>query len=412
MKRRVVISGVGSVSPLGTTATALWQGAKAGKCGISKIEGIDLGKLKVSVAGQAKEYKDEEHFDLKAARRMDRVTKLGIVAAREAIKDSGINLDEVDKESCGVIVSSGIGGLKSIENEHETGMTKGFHRVFPFFIPMAISNITAGSIAIEFGFKASCHCIVTACASATDSIGEGFRRIRDSYQDLALVGGTEASITKLGLGGFSSMKALSFSDDVNRASIPFDKERSGFVMGEGSGILLLEEYEHAKKRNAKIYAEVIGYGSTCDAYHITAPNEEGLGAAKCMEMALKDANITPDKIDYINAHGTSTPLNDLCETKAIKKVFKDHAYKLMVSSSKSIVGHLLGASGGVEAIITAMSLKEGFVPPTINYREKDEECDLDIVPCEGRNATIEYAISNSFGFGGHNASIVLKKYQN
>ncbi len=409
MSRRVVISGMGSVSPLGNTVSDLWQGAKAGKCGIDKIQGIDLGKLKVSVAGQAKGYKDEDYFDLKAARRMDRVTKLGIVAAREAIKDSGIDLASLDKTRCGVIVSSGIGGLQSIENEHETGMTKGFHRIFPFFIPMAISNITGGTIAIEFGFEGSCHCIVTACASATDSIGEGFRRIRDSYQDIVLVGGSEASVCKLGLGGFSSMKALSFSDDVNRASIPFDKERSGFVMGEGSGILLLEEYEHAKKRNAKIYAEVVGYGSTCDAYHITAPNEEGLGAARCMEEALKDANLSPEKIDYINAHGTSTPLNDACETKAVKKVFKDHAYQLMMSSSKSMLGHLLGASGGVEAIITAMSLKEGFVTPTINYRERDENCDLDIVPCEGREANIEYAISNSFGFGGHNASIVLKK---
>ncbi len=411
MKRRVVISGMGAVSPLGTTVHDLWQGAKMGKCGLSKIEGIDLGKLKVSVAGQAKDYKDEDYFDQKSARRMDRVTKLGIVAAREAIEDSALDLDKIDKTNCGVIVSSGIGGLQSIENEHETGMTKGFHRVFPFFIPMAISNITAGSIAIELGFQGSCHCIVTACASATDSIGEGFRRIRDGYQDIVLAGGTEASITQLGLGGFSSMKALSFSDDISRASIPFDKERSGFVMGEGSGIVLLEEYEHAKRRNATIYAEIVGYGSTCDAHHITAPNEEGLGAARCMEMALKDAGLSPERIDYINAHGTSTPLNDLCETKAIKKVFKDHAYKLMMSSTKSIVGHLLGASGGVEAIITALSLREGFITPTINYREQDENCDLDIVPCVGRKADIEYAISNSFGFGGHNASIVLKKYQ-
>ncbi len=410
MSRRVVITGIGAVSPLGNTVEKLWQGTKAGHCGIREIQGMDLTNHKAHLAGQVIDFREEDYFDKKVARRMDRVTQLGIVAAREAIKDSGLVLEELDKDVCGVIVSSGIGGLETIERENASGMTKGFHRISPFFIPMAITNITAGSIAIEFGFRGSCHCIVTACASATDSIGESFRRIRDGYQDVMLAGGAEASVTPLGLGGFSAMKALSFSEDVSRASIPFDKERNGFVMGEGSGILILEEYEHAKARNAKIYAEIIGYGTTCDAYHITAPNAEGLGAEKCMAMALKDAQLSETKIDYINAHGTSTPLNDLCETKAIKSVFGQHAQNLMVSSTKSMVGHLLGASGGIEAIVTAMSLKEGFVTPTIHYREKDEDCDLDIVPNVGRKANLQYAISNSFGFGGHNATIVFKKH--
>lgn len=410
MSRRVVITGIGAVSPLGNTVEKLWQGTKAGHCGIREIQGMDLTNHKAHLAGQVIDFREEDYFDKKVARRMDRVTQLGIVAAREAIKDSGLVLEELDKDVCGVIVSSGIGGLETIERENASGMTKGFHRISPFFIPMAITNITAGSIAIEFGFRGSCHCIVTACASATDSIGESFRRIRDGYQDVMLAGGAEASVTPLGLGGFSAMKALSFSEDVSRASIPFDKERNGFVMGEGSGILILEEYEHAKARNAKIYAEIIGYGTTCDAYHITAPNAEGLGAVKCMAMALKDAQLSETKIDYINAHGTSTPLNDLCETKAIKSVFGQHAQNLMVSSTKSMVGHLLGASGGIEAIVTAMSLKEGFVTPTIHYREKDEDCDLDIVPNVGRKANLQYAISNSFGFGGHNATIVFKKH--
>lgn len=409
MGRRVVVTGLGAVSPLGSTAKALWEGAKAGKCGIRKLEGIEMIDMKATIGGQAIDYKEEEHFDKKAARRMDRVTKLGLVAAREAILDSGLDLTSLDMDRCGVIVSSGIGGLETIEREETNGITKGYGRVSPFFIPMAITNITAGTIAIEFGFKGSCHCVVTACASATDSIGEAFRRIRDGYQDVMIAGGTEASVTPLGLAGFASMKALSFSEDPTRGSIPFDKERSGFVMGEGSGILILEEYEHALKRGAKIYAEIAGYGTTCDAYHITAPSSEGDGATKCMEMAISDAGIKKEEVNYVNAHGTSTPLNDMTETKAIKKCFGEHAYKLMVSSTKSMVGHLLGASGGVEAIVTVMSVKENFVTPTINYREKDEDCDLDIVPNVGREAEVNCAISNSFGFGGHNATILFKK---
>lgn len=409
MGRRVVVTGLGAVSPLGNTAKDLWEGAKAGKRGIRELQGIDMSEQKVHFAGQAVDYRDEDYFDKKAARRMDRVTKFGIVAAREAVKDAGLDLDNLDKDRCGVIVSSGIGGLETIEREETNGITKGFGRISPFFIPMAITNITAGSIAIEFGFNGSCHCVVSACASATDSIGEAFKRIRDGYQDVMIAGGAEASVTQLGLAGFASMKALSFSEDVERASIPFDKERGGFVMGEGSGILILEEYEHAVKRGAKIYAEIAGYGSTCDAGHITAPDAEGRWAAKCMEMAIADAGVKKEDVDYINAHGTSTPLNDMCETRAIKKCFGEHAYRLKVSSTKSMVGHLLGASGGVEAVVTVMSVKENFVTPTIGYKEKDEDCDLDIVPNVGREAEVNCAISNSFGFGGHNATVLFKK---
>lgn len=411
MRRRVVVTGIGAVSPLGNTAKELIEGFKEGRCGISEIEGMDMTNHKAKLAGQAKAFKAEDHFDAKEARRMDRVTQLGIVASREAVKDSGILDVQVDKTRCGVIVSSGIGGLSTIEKNHTDGMNKGFHRISPFFIPMAITNITAGSVAIEFGFKGTCQCVVTACASATDSIGIAFHKIRDGYEDVMLAGGSEASITPLGIGGFSAMKALSFEEDVTRASIPFDKDRNGFVMGEGAGVLVLEELEHAKKRGAKIYAEVIGYGSSCDAFHITAPDSEAEGAIACLNRALEDARLSPDCIDYINAHGTSTPLNDACETKAVKAVFKEHAYKLMMSSTKSMTGHLLGAAGAVEGIACIMAVHEDFVPATIHYQNRDEDCDLDIVPNQGRRAKVDYALSNSLGFGGHNATLVFKKYR-
>lgn len=410
MKRRVIITGMGAVSCLGNTAKELIEGFKVGKCGISPIEGMDLTNHKATLAAQAKSYNPDDYFDSKEARRIDRVTQFGIVASREAMADSGLLDYSVDRDRFGVIVSSGIGGLTSIEKNHEDGLKKGFNRISPFFIPMAITNITAGSIAIEFGLNGTCQCVVTACASATDSIGIAFHKIRDGYEDIILAGGAEASITPLGIGGFSAMKALSFSDDVNRASIPFDKDRNGFVMGEGAGVLVLEEYEHAKKRNAKIYAEIVGYGSTCDAFHITAPDSEVKGAIKCLEKAIDDANIDATKINYINAHGTSTPLNDACETKAVKAVFKEHSNNLMMSSTKSMTGHLLGAAGAIESIACIMAVNEDFVPPTINYKNKDEECDLDIVPNVGRKAKVDYALNNSLGFGGHNATIIFKKY--
>ena len=338
---------------------------------------------------------------------------LGKAIAEEFAKaGANVVIADISKEDslrCGVIFSSGIGGLGTIQTECERGNAKGFDRVSPHFIPMAISNMAAGHIAIKYGFHGMCTCVVTACAGASNAIGDAFRQIRDGYLDVCMCGGSEASITPFGIGGFTSLHALSTQTDSNRASIPFDKERNGFVMGEGAGALILEEYEHAMARGAKIYCEIGGYGATCDANHVTAPLEDGSMAAKCMEMAMEDAKVSPEKIQYINAHGTSTKLNDKGETAAIKLAFKDHAYKLCVSSTKSMTGHLLGASGGVEAIITALSVKNDVVPATINYKNPDEECDLDIVPNESRKQAVDYALSNSLGFGGHNASILFKK---
>lgn len=411
MKRRVVITGVGAISPIGNNAVEMWENAKAGVNGIDFIKNIDVTNHGVKIAGEVKDYNPKDYFPVKEAKRMDKSTQFGVIAAREAIKDSEIDLEKVDLDKAGVIVATGIGGLQTIENEYERGSKSGFDRISPFFIPMAIVNILPATISIEFGFKGTTAPIVTACAAATNSIGQAFREITQGYLDLALAGGSEASITHLGLGGFTSMKALNESNDVNRASIPFDKDREGFVMGEGAGILLLEEYEHAKARGAKIYAEIIGYGTSSDAYHITSPTLDGEGAAKSMANAIKDGEIDLEKVGYINAHGTSTPLNDKIETTAIKTVFKEHAKNLKVSSTKSMTGHLLGASGGIESIFTILALKEGIIPPTINYKNFDEECDLDIVPNKCEEADINYALKNSFGFGGHNATLLFKKYE-
>ncbi len=408
--RRVVVTGLGAVTPIGNNVSDMWNGVKEGKCGIAPITHYEVGDRKVSLAAEVKDFNPEDFIDKKDIRKMDRFTQLAVVAAKEAMEDSGLLIDNEDASRCGVIVSSGIGGIETTQTEDSKCIEKGFDRVSPYFIPMIISNMAAGQIAIQYGLKGICTCVVTACASATNAIGEAFHRIRDGYEEVMVCGGAEASITPLGIGGFTSSKALSRETNPNRASIPFDKERNGFVMGEGSGILVLEEYEHAMNRGAKIYCEVVGYGSNCDAHHITAPLEDGSGAAKCMEIAIKDGGITPDDIVYINAHGTSTPLNDKGETRAIKTAFGDHATKLMISSTKSMTGHLLGASGGVEGVITAMAIKNSYVPATINYSVPDEDCDLDIVPNHGRNAEIKYAMSNSLGFGGHNASIIFKKY--
>ena len=411
MKRRVVITGLGAVTPIGNNIEEMWEGVKTNRCGIDFIKGYDTSSQKVKLAGEVKDLVVEDFIDKKSARKMDRFTQLAVIASKEAMKDSNLQVDEIDATRFGCMISSGIGGLSTIEKEHKKALEKGYDRVSPFYIPMVISNLAAGTVAIEVGAKGMCSCVVTACAGGTNCIGDAFRNIRDGYQDVMLAGGTEAAVTPLGIGGFTSMKALCEATDPKRASIPFDKERSGFVMGEGAGILILEELEHAKKRGAKIYGELVGYGSTCDAYHITAPAPNGEGGARAMIEALKDANIEPEKIDYINAHGTSTPLNDKGETAAVKTAFKDHAYKLAMSSTKSMTGHLLGASGAVEAIITTKALQEGYIPATINYQVPDEECDLDIVPNEGRNQNIEYAMSNSLGFGGHNATIIIKKYE-
>lgn len=408
-KRRVVVTGLGTVCPVGNDVETMWENIKNGVCGIDQITRFDVTDFKVKLAAEVKNLDIESYMNKKEAKRLDRFSQLAMIASKQAFLDSKLNINEMDEHRFGVILSSGIGGLQTIENEKEKGMQKGYERISPFFIPMAIGNLAAGNVAIMLGAKGACLDIVTACAAGTNSIGEAFKYVRDDYADIMLTGGAEASITPLGIGGFSAMKALSTATDKNRASIPFDAERSGFVMGEGAGALVLEEYEHAKQRGATIYAEVIGYGVSCDAFHMTAPDAEANGAAACFNMALEDAKLSADAIDYINAHGTSTPLNDKLETLGIKKVFGDHT-KVMVSSTKGHTGHLLGAAGAVEAIITVKALQDGFIPPTINYLQLDPECDLDIVPNVGRQQEIQYAMSNSLGFGGHNACIVLKKY--
>ena len=407
-KRRVVITGMGTVNPLGNDLAESWEAVKKGKCGIAPITHFDTAEFKVKLAGEVKGFEPEEILGAKEARRMDRYTQIACASAKEAMEDAGLDMEKEDPDRCGCIVASGIGGLSTIASEHVKGMEKGYSRISPFFIPMSISNMAAGQIALRHGLKGICTCIVTACASSNHAIGEAFHRIRDGYEDVMLSGGSEAVVMDLASAGFQAMKALCTSEDPERASIPFDKERHGFVMGEGGGILVLEEYEHAAARGAKIYAEIAGYGANCDAYHMTAPDPEGAGGAKCMQLALSDAGMKPEEIDYINAHGTSTQLNDAGETLAIKKAFGDHAKKLMVSSTKSMTGHLLGGAGAVEAIFTAMAIKDSFVPATIHYQEKDPACDLDIVPNEGRSAAVRAALSNALGFGGHNASIILK----
>lgn len=411
MKRRVVITGMGAVSPIGNTAEEMWQSAREGRCGIGPITHFDTTNHKVKLAGEVKDLDFTPYLDKKELRRMDLFSQYAMVAAIQAWRDSGLDYEKIDPTRFGVDISSGIGGINTIETEYERGREKGFDRVSPFFVPMDISNLAAGNVAIKLGAKGMCTCVVTACAGGSNAIGDAFRMIRDGYQELMLAGGSEAAVTKLAIGGFTSMKALCESDDPTRASIPFDAERSGFVMGEGAGVLMLEEYEHARARGAKIYAEIVGYGATCDAYHITSPAPGGEGGARAMVEAVKDAGIQPEDIDYINAHGTSTSLNDKFETAAVKAAFGDHAYKLAMSSTKSMTGHLLGAAGAIEAIITARALQDGFIPATINYRTPDPECDLDIVPNEGRKTELRYAMSNSLGFGGHNASLVLKKYE-
>lgn len=407
-KRRVVVTGVGTVNPTGNTVEESWKGIREGKVGIGEITAFDSSAFSVHLAGEVKEFHPETVFDKRELKHMARFTQFAMIAAEEAMLDSGIS-GSLPPEEMGVIVSSGIGGLKTIEEEHTKGEQKGFERVSPFFIPMSISNMAAGEIAIRHKLKGLCICPVTACAGGSNAVGDAFHRIRDGYETAMLCGGTEAAISELGIGGFATMKALSPATEVSRASIPFDKERSGFVMGEGAGILILEEREHALKRGAKIYAEIVGYGANCDAYHITSPAPGGEGAAACMGLALKDAGITASEIDYINAHGTSTHLNDLGETVAVKTVFKDRAYSVPISSTKSMTGHLLGAAGAVEAIFSVLALRDGFIPGTMNYQVKDEELDLDYVPNKGREKELRYTMSNSLGFGGHNACLVFKK---
>ena len=410
--RRVVITGMGAVTPVGNNVNDMWEAVKAGKCGIGKITHFNTENSAVKLAGEVKGFDAESIVDKAELRKMDDFTIYALAAADEAVKDSAIDFGKEDTLRCGVILSSGIGGLTTIQRECLRGESKGYDRVSPHFVPMSITNMAAGHVAIRFGLHGMCTCVVTACASGTNAVGDALRQIRDGYQDVIVCGGAESCITDFGIGGFTSMHALSKAEDVNRASIPFDKERSGFVMGEGAGVLILEEYEHALKRGAKIYCEIAGYGSTCDANHVTAPLEDGSMAAQAMTEAVKDAGIKPENIDYINAHGTSTHLNDLCETEAIKSVFKEHAYKLAVSSTKGHTGHCLGAAGGIEAVLSVLALKHNFIPPTLDYQVKDEECDLNVVPNVGVKKDLHYVMSNSLGFGGHNASIIFKEYDN
>ena len=411
-KRRVVVTGIGTINPIGHNVEETWKSIEEGKCGIAPISLFDTKGMKVTLAGEVKDFDVTKYIDKKEAKKMDRFIQMGMIASHEAMLDSGLDINNIDSHRFGVIVSSGIGGLGSIEKNYQTGEKRGFDRVSPFFIPMTISNLAAGHIAIAYHAQGLCTCPVTTCAGGTNAIGDAFRNIRDGYQDVMIAGGCEASVTPLGIGGFTSMKALSDATDPDRASIPFDKERNGFVMGEGAGILILEELEHALKRGAHIYGEMTGYGVSCDAHHITAPLPNGEGGAYAMQNALDDAGISYDVIDYINAHGTSTHLNDLCETKAIKSVFKEHSYKLAVSSTKGHTGHCLGAAGGIEAVLSVLALKHDFIPPTLNYQVKDEECDLNVVPNIGVKKDLHYVMSNSLGFGGHNASIIFKEYDN
>lgn len=411
MKKRVVITGIGAVTPLGNDVGTTWRKLVNGESGIAPITKFNMEKFNVKVAGEVKDFAPEQFMDPKEARRMGRYTQFAVAASKMAAEDAGVKIGEnVNPERVGVWIGSGIGGLDEFEEQHKRFLDKGPRRVNPFIIPMLIPDMAAGRVSIELGAKGINNCSVTACASGANSIGDAFRVIQTGEVDMMIAGGTEAAITEMTIAGFSNMTALSTNPDPNTASRPFDKDRDGFVIAEGSGIVILEELEHALARGAKIYGELIGYGATGDAYHITTPAPNGEGGQRAIKLALKDAGIAPDQVDYVNAHGTSTHYNDLYETKAIKEVFGAHAYKLAISSTKSMTGHLLGAAGAIEAIFSLLAIKEGIVPPTINYQTPDEELDLDYVPNVAKEMNVDVVLSNSLGFGGHNASLIFKKY--
>lgn len=408
--RRVVITGVGAVSPLGCGNAKNWDALTSGKSGIGLITRFDASNLPVKIAGEVSDFNAEEYIDKKEIKKMDLFIQYSLAAAHYAMEDSGLVINDENAERVGVLVGAGLGGLPSIERYHTLLNEGGFKKLSPFFIPMLIINLAPGHISIKYGAKGPNLSSVSACATSTHSIGDAYHIIKRGDADAMIAGGTESVITPLGIGGFAAMKALSDrNDDPATASRPFDKNRDGFVMGEGAGIVILEEYESARARGAKIYAEVVGYGMSGDAYHLTAPAPSGEGGARAMKMALKNAGVAPEQVSYINAHGTSTPIGDMYETMAIKSIFGDHAKKMMVSSTKSMTGHLLGAAGGIEAVYTLMAMDKGVVPPTINYTDPDPECDLDYVPNTAREAKIEYAMSNNFGFGGTNATLLFKK---
>lgn len=411
MEKRVVVTGMGAITPLGNSVEEYWNGLKQGKNGIDSITAFDTENYEVKLAAEVKDFDPKQYMDPKEARRMDRFCQFAMASAKEAMDQAAFDLEAIDHDRLGVIVGSGIGGLNTIEKDHQKLLEKGPKRVNPLVIPMIISNMAAGNIAIKYGAKGICTNIVTACATGSQCIGDAYRNIKHGYADVIIAGGAESCVTPLAIAGFTNLTALSKSQDKDRASIPFDKERNGFVLGEGAGALVLEEYEHAVKRGAKILAEVVGYGATCDAYHMTSPAVDGEGAARSMELSMQEAGITPNQVSYINAHGTSTPYNDKFETLAVKKAFGEYAAQVPFSSTKSMTGHLLGASGAIESIACVKAVEEDFIPPTIGYKVPDEDCDLDIVPNVGRSAAVEYAMTNSFGFGGHNATILFKKYK-
>ncbi|MCY9110049.1 beta-ketoacyl-ACP synthase II [Bacillus atrophaeus] len=410
-KKRVVVTGLGTLSPLGNDVETSWKNAINGVSGIGPITRVDSEEYPAKVAAELKDFNVEDYMDRKEARKMDRFTQYAVVAAKMAVQDAGLEITDDIAQRVGVWVGSGIGGLETLESQFEIFLTKGPRRVSPFFVPMMIPDMATGQISIALGAKGVNSCTVTACATGTNSIGDAFKVIQRGDADAMITGGTEAPLTRMSFAGFSANKALSTNPDPKTASRPFDKNRDGFVMGEGAGIVVLEELEHALARGAKIYGEIVGYGSTGDAYHITAPAQDGEGGARAMQEAIKDAGLAPEEIDYINAHGTSTYYNDKYETMAIKTVFGEHANKLAISSTKSMTGHLLGAAGGVEAIFSVLAIKDGIIPPTINIETPDEECDLDYVPDTARKQDLNVVLSNSLGFGGHNATLIFKKFQ-
>lgn len=412
MKRRVVVTGVGLVTPLGVGIERVWQRILNGESGIAPITRFDTAQHETKFAGEVKEFKPDDYIPHKEVRKMDLFIQYALAAAMVAIEDAGLDMKTEDAERVGVVVGTGLGGLPTIEKYHSVLLERGPGRITPFFIPMLIANEAPGHIAIQFGMKGPNLCIVTACATGSHSIGESFRIIQYGDADVMVSGGTEGNLTPLTVGGFNAMKALSTRNDApEKASRPFEKERDGFVVAEGSGIIVLEELEHARKRGARIYAEICGYGYNGDAHHITAPAPDGEGFARCMRMALRDAGLSPEAVGYINAHGTSTDLNDYTETLAIKEVFKDQAYKIPVSSTKSMTGHLLGAAGAVEAVFSVLSIRDNVCPPTINYENPDPQCDLDYVPNKARTQSVDVAMSNSFGFGGTNCTLIFRRLE-
>src|SRR5690625_4386475 len=411
-KRRVVITGMGALTPIGKDVDSFWEGLLEGRSGAGEVTQFDASEISTRIAAEVKDFNPADFMERKDARRMDRFAQFAVAASQLALEHAAVDLDQIDRDRAGVLIGSGIGGIRTLEEQCRNLIERGPGRISPFFVPMMIPDMALGQVSIRFGLRGHNSCSVTACASGTHSLGDAYRVSVHGDADLMISGGTEAAVTALSMGGFASAKALSVrNDEPEKASRPFDAERDGFLLGEGAGILVLEELEHAKQRGARIYADIIGYAGTADAHHITMPAPEGDGAARAMINALQDAGLAPEDVDYINAHGTSTPYNDHFETLAIKRVFGDHAYRLAVSSTKSMTGHLLGAAGGIEAIACALAIDRGVIPPTINYEVPDPNCDLDYVPNQAREAKVDVAISNSFGFGGHNAVIALRRFE-